>query len=148
MAWDAQTLFPRLTEQFGEFAPALVLAHEWGHVIQGRIGFETYQTVYLEQQADCFAGAWAAHVASDASDLQLSASDLDRALAGLLQLSDPVGIDGSQQGAHGNGFDRVSAFQDGVENGAASCAGVPDRPAGRHRSRASPARPTTRRAAT
>ena len=54
------------TEQFGEFAPALVLAHEWGHVIQARIGFETYQTVYLEQQADCFAGAWAAHVASDA----------------------------------------------------------------------------------
>jgi predicted metalloprotease len=40
----------------------------------------------------------------------------------MLQLSDPVGVDGSQDGAHGNGFDRVSAFQEGVEDGAAACA--------------------------
>ena len=31
-------------------------------------------------------------------------------------------IDPSQQGAHGNAFDRVSAFQDGFEDGAKKCA--------------------------
>src|SRR5262245_7932354 len=122
VAWDEQELLPRLTEEFGAFAPALVLAHEWGHAVQARIGFETYQTVYMEQQADCFAGSWSAHVASGESDLHLADADLDTALAGFLQLRDPSGVDGSQQGAHGNGFDRVRAFQDGYEGGAEVCA--------------------------
>jgi predicted metalloprotease len=122
VAWDTQQLFPRLSDQFGAFAPALVLAHEWGHAVQARVGFQRAPTVYLEQQADCFAGAWAQHVASGDSALSLSSADLDRALAGMLQLSDPVGVDASQEGAHGNGFDRVGAFQDGVERGAAACA--------------------------
>src|SRR4029079_17186081 len=86
-------------------------------------------TVYLEQQADCFAGAWAQHVAdSKDENVHLSATDLDNALAGLLTLSDPSGIDGGQDGAHGNGFDRVSAFQDGYEGGAATCAAYPNHP--------------------
>ena len=122
VAWDAQQLFPKLTQQFGAFAPALVLAHEWGHAIQARVGFDADESVYVEQQADCFAGAWAGHVASGGSDLSVSSDDLDRALAGMLQLSDPVGIDSGQDGAHGNGFDRVGAFQDGVEGGASACA--------------------------
>ncbi|MFI5047795.1 MAG: neutral zinc metallopeptidase [Acidimicrobiia bacterium] len=128
VAWDTEQLFPSLTAKFGAFAPALVLAHEWGHAIQARVGFDSSQTVYLEQQADCFAGAWAGHVASGDSALSVSASDLDRALAGMLQLSDPVGIDSSQDGAHGNGFDRVGAFQDGVEGGAAACADYQNHP--------------------
>ncbi|HEX5587359.1 MAG TPA: neutral zinc metallopeptidase [Acidimicrobiia bacterium] len=128
IAWDTEQLFPKLSQQFGPFAPALVLAHEWGHAIQARVGFDSSQTIYLEQQADCFAGSWAAHVASGDSSLSLSDDDLDRALAGMLQLSDPVGIDGSQDGAHGNGFDRVSAFQDGVEGGAAACAAYANDP--------------------
>ena len=95
VAWDTQELFPRLTEQFGAFAPALVLAHEWGHAVQARVGFDTYQTVYLEQQADCFAGAWAAHVAvGRLRALACRPTTSTRALAGMLQLSDPVGVDG------------------------------------------------------
>ncbi len=128
VAWDEQQLLPKLTKEFGAFAPALVLAHEWGHAIQARVGFETYQTIYMEQQADCFAGAWTAHVASGDSSLSLTNEDLDTALAGLLQLRDPSGIDGSQDGAHGNGFDRVGAFQDGFEGGAKTCAGYENNP--------------------
>ena len=83
----------------------------------------------MEQQADCFAGAWAQHVAdSDDSNVHLSSSDLDTALAGLLTLSDPSGIDGGQDGAHGNGFDRVNAFQDGYEGGAQACADYQNNP--------------------
>ena len=103
-----------------------MLAHEWGHAVQARVGFETYQTVYLEQQADCFAGAWA-RTSPRATRRLAVGDDLDTALAGLLQLSDPSGVDGSQDGAHGNGFDRVGAFQDGVEGGAADVCGVPER---------------------
>ncbi|HXY94517.1 MAG TPA: neutral zinc metallopeptidase [Acidimicrobiia bacterium] len=128
VAWDAQGLLPKLTKQFGNMATALVLAHEWGHAIQARVGFDTSQTVYLEQQADCFAGAWTAHVAHGDSSLSMDDTDLNNALAGFLQLRDPSGTDGSQDGAHGNGFDRVRAFQDGFEGGAKKCAGYEDNP--------------------
>src|SRR5882757_8205515 len=129
VAYDEQGLLPKLREHFGEFAVGLVFAHELGHAVQARVGYNPSATVYLEQQADCFAGAWAQHVA-DSSDenVHLSTDDLDTALAGLLTLSDPSGIDGGQDGAHGNGFDRVNAFQDGYEGGAQACADYQNNP--------------------
>jgi predicted metalloprotease len=129
VAYDEQGLLPKLRENFGEFAVGLVFAHELGHAVQARVNYNPSATVYLEQQADCFAGAWAQHVAdSDDSNVHLSTDDLDNALAGLLTLSDPSGIDGGQDGAHGNGFDRVSAFQDGYEGGAETCAAYETNP--------------------
>ena len=129
VAYDEQGLLPKLRDNFGEFAVGLVFAHELGHAVQARVGYNPPSTVYYEQQADCFAGAWAQHVAdSGDSNVHLARSDLDTALAGLLTLSDPSGIDGSQDGAHGNGFDRVSAFQDGYEGGAQACADYQNNP--------------------
>jgi predicted metalloprotease len=129
VAYDEQGLLPKLRDNFGEFAVGLVFAHELGHAVQARVGYNPPSTVYFEQQADCFAGAWAQHVAdSDDANVHLARSDLDTALAGLLTLSDPSGIDGSQDGAHGNGFDRVSAFQDGYEGGAQACADYQNHP--------------------
>jgi predicted metalloprotease len=129
VAYDEQGLLPKLRENFGEFAVGLVFAHELGHAVQARVGYEPSATVYLEQQADCLAGAWAQHVAqSDDDNVHLSTHDLDTALAGLLTLSDPSGIDGGQDGAHGNGFDRVGAFQDGYEGGAKTCAAYQQNP--------------------
>jgi predicted metalloprotease len=122
IAYDDQQLIPRLRRQFGDFAVGLVLAHEWGHAVQGRVGYPSRASVYVELQADCFAGAWAEHIAADSgSSLRLSDDDLDAALAGFLELRDPSGVDGRQQGAHGNAFDRVGAFQDGFEDGADVC---------------------------
>ena len=63
VAYDEQGLLPKLRENFGEFAVGLVFAHELGHAVQARVGYDPSATVYLEQQADCFAGAWAQHVA-------------------------------------------------------------------------------------
>jgi predicted metalloprotease len=129
VAYDEQGLLPKLRSNFGEFAVGLVFAHELGHAVQARVGFQPQATVDFEQQADCFAGAWAQHVADSADEnVHLSTDDLDRALAGLLTLSDPSGIDGSQDGAHGNGFDRVGAFQDGYEGGASVCADYQNNP--------------------
>jgi len=122
IAYDAQKLIPQLRQQFGDFAVGLVLAHEWGHAIQTRVHFSSRASVYVELQADCFAGAWAKHVADgDGTSLRLSEDDLDHALAGFLELRDPSGVDGGDAGAHGNAFDRVGAFQDGIEGGARAC---------------------------
>ena len=85
VAYDEQGLLPKLRANFGEFAVGLVFAHELGHTVQARVGYQPSATVYMEQQADCFAGSWAQHVAdSQDSNVHLSSSDLDTALAGLL----------------------------------------------------------------
>jgi predicted metalloprotease len=129
VAYDEEGLIPKLRQQYGEFAVGLVFAHELGHAIQARVDYNPGASVYLEQQADCFAGSWAQHVATSTdANVHLSKDDLDTALAGLLALRDPSGIDGSQDGAHGNGFDRVSAFQDGYEGGAQACADYQQHP--------------------
>ena len=94
VAWDVQQLIPALRAKFGEFAVGLVLAHEWGHAVQARVGVPDWPSVYVELQADCFAGAWGRHVATSTdSGVHLSTADLDAALAGFLQLRDPSGID-------------------------------------------------------
>ena len=128
IAWDEQRLLPALEAEFGNFAIALVMAHEWGHAIQKRAGVDG-PTILLEQQADCFAGAWTARLAAGDSDsLELGDDTLDVALAGMLAFSDQPGTPASDPKAHGLGFDRASAFQDGFERGADGCSTFVDDP--------------------
>jgi predicted metalloprotease len=119
VAWDAEELLPGLREKFGDFVIPVVLAHEWGHAIQARSNF-TARTVTKELQADCFAGAWSKH-AQDDKVFDVSSADLDLALAGILELRDTPGTSNIDPDAHGSGFDRVGAFQDGYDNGLARC---------------------------
>jgi len=119
VAWDAEGLLPGLKEKYGDFVIPVVLAHEWGHAIQGRSNF-TARTVTKELQADCFAGAWSKH-AKDDGVFKVTAADLDTALAGILDLRDTPGTSNIDPNAHGSGFDRVSAFQDGFDNGPGKC---------------------------
>ena len=105
----------------------MVLAHEWGHAIQKRTSLPSDHTIVVETQADCYAGAftaWALH--GNAPHFQITRPDLDRALSGFLLFSDPVGANAADQQAHGSGFDRVSAFQDGYEQGVPFCAKFDD----------------------
>jgi len=44
---------------------------------------------------------------------EVTAADMDTALAGVLDLRDTPGTSNIDPNAHGSGFDRVSAFQDG-----------------------------------
>lgn len=119
VAWDAEGLLPELRDKFGDFAIPVVLAHEYGHAVQARSNF-TARTVTRELQADCFAGAWARH-AKDDGVFDVSSADLDLALAGILELRDTPGTVKIDPNAHGSGFDRVGAFQDGFDNGLQSC---------------------------
>jgi predicted metalloprotease len=79
-------------------------------------------SIATETQADCFAGAWSGWVAAGkAQHSRLDQSDLDQLLAGYFLLRDPVGTGAGRQQAHGSFFDRVSAFQEGFDDGATAC---------------------------
>lgn len=122
VVWDQQYFMPDLAERYGPFTAAVVIGHEWGHVIQGRSGFDG-PSVIVELQADCFAGAWAAHVLDEEGErFDIGTDDLDQALAGILSLRDAPGGSADDPLAHGSGFDRAGAFQDGFEDGAGRCA--------------------------
>jgi predicted metalloprotease len=122
IAWDEYALMPALNEEFGSFTVAIVIAHEYGHAIQARFGTGD-RTVDLELQADCFAGAWTASVADGESErFPPDDIDLDKTVAGMIAIRDAPGTNPDDPFAHGSGFDRVSAFQDGFQNGAEKCA--------------------------
>ena len=126
VAWDNVNLIPGLYEEFGGFTIGIVFAHELAHAIQARAGTRG-ATVLLEVQADCFAGAWARDVEEGNSDFfELTLDDLDKAIAGFLELRDGVGTAAEDPAAHGTGFDRIGSFVDGYEEGARYCAGYPD----------------------
>jgi predicted metalloprotease len=123
IAWDSQVLIPELLSEFGPLLVGVVIAHEYGHAIQTRLGIAQQPTIVLEQQADCFGGAWAGDVQAGHSTFgKITPQQLDNTLAGLLQLRDQPGTAAQTEGAHGNAFDRVRALQDGFESGPAPCA--------------------------
>jgi predicted metalloprotease len=123
VAWDRKVLFPELQKRFGDFLVAMVLAHEWGHAIQKRTKAPSNRTIVVETQADCFAGAWTAYaLRGGAPHFEIDRPVLDKALAGYLVFRDPLGSDQDDRQAHGSGFDRISGFQDGFEQGTSFCA--------------------------
>ena len=125
IAYDDAELFPGLYTKFGPFVIGVVLAHEWGHAIEVRGGVsDSVAAVTLENQADCFSGAWTRWIADgNASALTINGTDLDGALGGLLFFRDQPGTTSADEQAHGSGFDRVRAFQEGFEQGASHSAG-------------------------
>jgi predicted metalloprotease len=127
IAWDRVHLLPDLQQRFGSLTVGLVMAHEFAHAVQARGGVRG-STVTLELQADCFAGAWVDDVDDRIATFHTGADSLDQAVAGLLELRDSLGVPGYASSAHGSGFDRVSAFQEGFEQGAAACAAYADDP--------------------
>ena len=124
IVYDDFDLIPGITQLYGNSAVGVVFAHEFGHAIQARVNaIPSDPVVYREQQADCFAGAWTAHVARGESKL-LTFDDKDvksGLLAMVLVKDSELGADVFQGGAHGTAFDRVGAFQHGFIGGAKAC---------------------------
>lgn len=120
-----------LAAEFGPSVVGVVLAHEYGHVVQQRTGDlrRGLPTVLTEQQADCFAGAWVARaVAGDSPFVGLSDADVRGALITMVAVRDPVGTDQFAVDGHGTAFDRVGAFQEGYRSGPGRCAELLDDP--------------------
>ena len=122
IAYD-RALLQELSDDYGRFLVPVVMAHEFGHAMQGRFGFApSGRSILDETQADCLAGAWTRWVADgQAAHLSLREPELDDVLRGFLLLRDDVGSDPDDVAAHGSYFDRVSAFYDGFDTGLATC---------------------------
>lgn len=116
----------------GDFAQAYVIAHEFGHHVQGELGISSWVreqqsinprlqnefSVRLELQADCLAGVWAS--SADARGL------LDRGdIAEALSAAEAVGDDRIQQSqgqrvnkhnwTHGSAAQRQDWFEQGFD---------------------------------
>jgi predicted metalloprotease len=120
-------LFEEEFERNGDFAPILILAHEWGHVVQAHIGFFALENLYdidYELQADCMAGVYARNLNQRKL---LDVGDLDEAGATLFAIGDDAAeVAWYDPGAHGTGEERAYAFQTGFEQGLSICASVAD----------------------
>lgn len=134
VAWDRAALLPVLRDQFGDAAVVVVLAHEMGHSVQARTSPtadmeradpDRYPTILIETMADCYSGAFVRSVVDGkAPHLRMTPPQLDKAISALAAFRDPVGTGADEAGAHGDAFDRVSAFQDGYQQGPKLCAGM------------------------
>ncbi|MEP7204072.1 MAG: neutral zinc metallopeptidase [Ilumatobacteraceae bacterium] len=123
MVYDDEKLLPQLVDDLGQSAVAVVLAHEFGHAVQFRADAFNEPTILKEQQADCFAGAWTAHVSRGESDIiNFTDEDISGGLIAMIQVRDPLELGGQiDSNSHGTGFDRVGAFQDGFIGGPERC---------------------------
>jgi predicted metalloprotease len=116
-----------IENQIGDFAWVVVVAHEWGHHIQAKLGFDLgvvpdrageVAPIEFEQQADCLAGAYAI----DAELIGwLDPGDVDEALAITEISGDPPGTAWNDPRAHGTGDVRIDAFLTGYNAGTAGC---------------------------
>jgi predicted metalloprotease len=126
-----ESILTPLAREYGAAVLGVVLAHEYGHAIQARIGAldRLLATILTEQQADCFAGAWTGQAYRGESPLlRLGDSDVRAGLLAMLSVRDPVGTSQFVPGGHGSAFDRVGAFQEGFVKGPARCATLLDEP--------------------
>jgi len=126
--WDRATghLISVLGQRYGSLLVALVFAHEFGHAIQSprRLDVDadhTLPTIAIESQADCAAGAFiGAALDGKAAHFRPSAADVDKALEGFLLFRDTTPTSPADI-SHGNGFDRLSAFDNGLRRGVSYC---------------------------
>ena len=109
---------------YGRFLVPVVMAHEFGHAMQGRFGFAASgRSIQDETQADCLAGAWTAWVAGGRGRARRhprrrnwTTSSAASCCCATTSAATP-----SDTQAHGSYFDRVSAFYEGFDGGVGAC---------------------------
>jgi predicted metalloprotease len=114
-----QDLLWAFYKQAGDAAPAIGLAHEWGHHLQTELGVPfartASQSVTYENQADCISGAWARYAGEQG---WLEPNDDLQDVQTLLQNI------GSREGPgrdHGTTAEREQAFNAAFDGGIAAC---------------------------
>jgi len=121
VVYDDLEYMPDLERRFPGAGNAMLFAHEWGHVIQFQLVLRDQSSLLAEQQADCWSGAYAAWAERNGVDPFTDPASLDLAIISTLETRDEIGADPNEEEAHGNGFDRVRATQEGYELGAKFC---------------------------
>jgi predicted metalloprotease len=124
-----QNLLWAFYQQAGDAAPAVALAHEWGHHLQNMLGVPFARTlaqaIAYENQADCVSGAWASF-----ADEQgwLETEDDVGDVETLMRF---IGSGESRSRDHGTSAERAQAFETGFGDGVAACSAYfPDSPIG------------------
>jgi predicted metalloprotease len=118
-------------EQIDDFIPAFVIAHEWAHHVQDRVGLERvgpydrpsgWDQVYsieLELMADCMSGAWALDLDTRGA---LEQGDIDATVNFTVNtLGDPAFIPEYDPQAHGTGAQRSQSILLGYSDGFLGC---------------------------
>ncbi|MFN8050484.1 MAG: neutral zinc metallopeptidase [Acidimicrobiales bacterium] len=121
IAYDNVGLFPDVYDSLGDFAVAALYGSQYSLAAQDQLGIAPEKARDQNLMADCMTGSWAASVflgdRPETGSLSLSAGDFDEAIKVLLALGSKEDDGGNQ----GTGFERVSAFRNGVINGVDSC---------------------------
>lgn len=128
VVWDDIGLEPDLEQRFPGAGMAMLISHEWGHVVQLQRDQLNQSDLIAEQQADCYSGAYAAWAEDRGIEPFTSPESLDFAIISTLETRDAVGSRPDDFGAHGNGFDRVRATQEGYDRGVNFCASYDETP--------------------
>jgi predicted metalloprotease len=115
---------------------AVVLAHEWGHVIQDRLGLDDpnrldqlsekariRDNVLQEHQADCYAGVWLWHYFHDKLEFTPADSDRNKAVHAIVEVADSgtSADERFEKGAHGDALKRMQNLLLGFEQGREAC---------------------------
>jgi len=116
LAWDENLMRAGYT-QIGDAWVYLVIAHEWGHAIQGQLP-SRYVSQAIELQADCLAGA-ALQGAADQGLVRIEPGDDEEIATTLEAVADDYPW--TDQGSHGDARQRIAAFRAGASRGVDSC---------------------------
>jgi predicted metalloprotease len=121
ISWDGNWVYGQLYRQVGDASVAFLLGHEYGHLVQQRIGTinEFALTIEGELNADCLAGAWLGAV--DREVLPLSDVDFDELDLTALILADGGGVPWTNPSAHGTASQRRRALMLGGIGGFEAC---------------------------
>ena len=128
IVWDRDPahLIGALSKRYGQLVFALAFAHEFGHAIQQRLGTFSRNPAPLvintELQADCAGGAFFSTImdGKSAHFRRPTPDQINQVLLGYLQVRDPPPLSGAEI-THGDGFDRLSAIDDGIVHGVGYC---------------------------
>ncbi|WP_154402858.1 hypothetical protein [Nocardioides speluncae] len=114
-------------ETFGEQAPAVGMAHEWGHHLQFQTDLEVNDQdtqIAIENQADCISGAWYRDERGGGLDKFLQDLKVGLLLAAISELEGP-------DRSHGTVLERETSFASGAFQGLDRCEKyLPDHPLG------------------
>ena len=103
----------KVMAEYGDFAMAIVAAHEVGHHVQEQVGWlEKYRSLNIELEADCFAGVW-----GYSQYANVEPGDVGEAMEISWDSGDVPGTPRNDPYAHGKPAQRVKWFRTGYDSG-------------------------------
>lgn len=120
IGWDGRWI-GKFYEKLGGPAVTFILGHEYGHLVQDRIGTFGKFPYQIEEElnADCLAGAFMGQI--NARLYRFSNADYQSIYDGVLDVADPHGLPWQNPEAHGTAKQRSYAIDLGARRGALAC---------------------------